>query len=93
MRHKQKRTKRRTYHVLKRRLRKVVVAVLLVVLAGPPLGIVFFRVVPPLLTPLMVIRLFEGGLQIRARWSVRPRGGMAGRSFSPLLFSAQGAPP
>ena len=40
-----------------------------------------------------LIRLFEGGLQIRARWSVRPRGGMAGRSFSPLLFSAQGAPP
>lgn len=52
--------KKRLRGTLKRRLRKVVIIVALVVLAGPPLGVVFFRVVPPPITPLMVIRLFEG---------------------------------
>ncbi|MBE0532141.1 MAG: monofunctional biosynthetic peptidoglycan transglycosylase [Rhodospirillales bacterium] len=41
-------------------LRKAVIVVALVVLAGPPAGLILFRVVPPPITPLMVIRLFEG---------------------------------
>lgn len=45
---------------MKRWLRRVVIGAALVVLAGPPLGVLFYRVAPPPLTPLMVIRLFEG---------------------------------
>lgn len=60
MKRNRKPDRKRTGTSLKRRLRKAVIVAVLVVLAGPPLGVVFFRVVPPLLTPLMVIRLFEG---------------------------------
>jgi monofunctional biosynthetic peptidoglycan transglycosylase len=35
-------------------------AVALVVLAGPPVGLVVYRLLPPPITPLMVIRLVEG---------------------------------
>lgn len=41
-------------------LRKAGIAVALVVLAGPPAGLILYRVVPPPITPLMVIRLIEG---------------------------------
>lgn len=41
-------------------LRKAGIAVVLVALAGPPVGLVLYRLVPPPITPLMVIRLFEG---------------------------------
>lgn len=51
---------RDTLKAIKRWLRKAVIAVALVVLAGPPLGVVLYRVLPPLMTPLMIIRLFEG---------------------------------
>jgi len=43
-----------------RRLRRVVIGLALAVLAGPPLLLALYRAVPPPITPLMVIRLFEG---------------------------------
>jgi monofunctional biosynthetic peptidoglycan transglycosylase len=45
---------------MRRWLRKVAIVVALVVLAGPPAGLLVYLVLPPPITPLMVIRLFEG---------------------------------
>lgn len=49
---------------LRQRLRKIVLATLMVLFLGPPVILLIFRYVPPPVTPLMIIRLFEGeGLQ------------------------------
>lgn len=51
-----------------RRLRRGMIALALALLAGPPLVLAVYRVLPPPITPLMVIRLFEGeGLD--RRWA------------------------
>lgn len=43
-----------------RRVRNILLWVALVVLLGPPIGLVAFRIVPPPITPLMLIRAVEG---------------------------------
>lgn len=48
-----------------RRLRAIVLWVALVVLLAPPIGLVAFRIVPPPLTPLMLIRAAEGEGMVR----------------------------
>ncbi len=42
------------------RLRRFAIGILAALLLGPPALILVYRVIPPPLTPLMVIRLFEG---------------------------------
>lgn len=49
------------------RWRKIALVLLAVVLLGPPLLLLALRIVPPPLTPLMVIRLFEGE-GLRKEW-------------------------
>lgn len=53
---------------LRQRWRKVVFAALLVLLLGPPTILLAFRYVPPPVTPLMIIRLFEGE-GLRKSWT------------------------
>lgn len=48
-----------------RRLRSIVLWVALVVLLAPPIGLVAFRIVPPPVTPLMLIRAAEGEGMVR----------------------------
>ncbi len=51
---------RNTTKTLKHRLRTALIAVVVALAAIPPVGLIVFRVVPPPITPLMIIRLFEG---------------------------------
>lgn len=51
---------RKTDGSMWRWLRKAVIVGVLALLAAPPVGLVLYRLVPPPITPLMVIRLFEG---------------------------------
>ena len=53
---------------LRRRMRRIAVIALLVMAATPVVLAALYRVVPPPLTPLMVIRLFEGE-GIRKDWT------------------------
>lgn len=45
---------------MRARIRKILLWTALVLLLGPPVGLVAFRVLPPPVTPLMLIRLAEG---------------------------------
>jgi len=45
---------------LKQRLRKYAILFALLVIAGPPLGLCMFRIIPPPYTPVMVMRSLEG---------------------------------
>lgn len=42
------------------RLRKILSATAIVALLGPPIGLAALRVIPPPVTPLMLIRVFQG---------------------------------
>ncbi|MBN2752575.1 MAG: monofunctional biosynthetic peptidoglycan transglycosylase [Rhodospirillaceae bacterium] len=42
------------------RLRKAAIVITLLVLAGPPVALALFRILPVPITPLMIIRRFEG---------------------------------
>lgn len=52
---------------LRRRLRRAAIAVALAVLLAPIAGLLVYRVLPPPITPLMVIRLAEGE-GLRRQW-------------------------
>lgn len=41
-------------------LRRILIGLALVALLGPPIGLIAFRIVPPPVTPLMLIRLAQG---------------------------------
>lgn len=49
-------------------IRRILLGLALAALLGPPLGLVAFRVLPPPITPLMLIRLVEGE-ELRKTWT------------------------
>jgi len=65
---------------LKRRLRKYSILLALLVVAGPPLGLCMFRIIPPPFTPLMVVRSFND-IKVESDWTSL-------RNISPYLRSA-----
>ena len=74
-----KRAKRKS---LKRRIAGVVIWCLLIVLLVPLVLAAAYRYVPPPLTPLMVIRLFEGE-GINKNWKLKDHALQPGRDYSP----------